>query len=309
VIVSVATSSWSGFGTTVVVGVTRVEELDAATCRVRDVLHEIDGAANRFRVDSEVSRVNRAGGAAVRVSAMFVRVATCALRAARITGGDLDPTIGASLRVAGYDRDFAAISSGCEPVQFVRAAGWRCVRLDADSKMIRLPMGVELDFGATAKALAADIAAARAVAGARGGVIVSIGGDLATAGTPPRGGWPVRVTDDHRAVEDGTGQTVAVSSGGLATSSTRSRRWSRGSAELHHILDPATGAPVSEHWRTVSVVAGSCVDANIASTTAILRGAAAPRWLAGAGLPARLVRTDGSVAVTAGWPANEQAAR
>jgi thiamine biosynthesis lipoprotein len=73
---------------------------------------------------------------------------------------------------------------------------------------------------------------------------------------------------------------------------------------MHHIINPATGEPASSCWRTVSVAAGSCVDANTASTAAIVRSGAALTWLQETGLPARLVRHDGSVEITAGWPAD-----
>jgi len=51
------------------------------------------------------------------------------------------------------------------------------------------------------------------------------------------------------------------------------------------------------------VAAATCVDANVAATAAIVRGEASPAWLASLGLPARLVRPDGSVVRVAGWPA------
>ena len=86
------------------------------------------------------------------------------------------------------------------------------------------------------------------------------------------------------------------------------RRWRRGDHELHHILDPASGSPVREHWRTVSVAAASCVDANIASTTAIIRGERAPLWLAELALPARLVALNGAITLIAGWPAETETA-
>ena len=303
-----ASTSWPALGTNATIVVANRAGLAAACRSVRSVIEEIDSAASRFREDSEISRVNAAAGAPVLVTESFVRAARCALRAARITNGDLDPTIGASLRIAGYDRDFALVGPGAG-VRFARAAGWRCVELDDARRIVRVPAGVELDFGATAKALAADVAAARASAAiGGGGVLVSLGGDIATAGPAPADGWSVRVTDDHAAGPDAPGQTIALRSGGLATSSTTRRRWTRGSTNVHHILDPATGAPVREHWRTVSVAAACCVDANIASTTAIIRGAAAPAWLEGSGLPARLVAASGAVAVTSGWPTGERAA-
>jgi thiamine biosynthesis lipoprotein len=219
-----------------------------------------------------------------------------------LTNGDLDPTIGSSLRVAGYDRDFAAIRAG-GPVRFRRAGGWRCVELDDARSIVRVPAGVELDYGATAKALAADIAASDASAAGVAGVLVSIGGDIATAGTPPADGWAVLVADDHAGGAGQPGQTITLRSGGLATSSTTVRRWLRGERDVHHILDPATGRPAAERWRTVSVAAACCVDANIASTAAIVRGERAAGWLEQLALPARLVSPDGAVTLTAGWPA------
>ena len=72
---------------------------------------------------------------------------------------------------------------------------------------------------------------------------------------------------------------------------------------VHHIVDPASGLPAAERWRTVSVAAASCVDANGAATAAIVMGEAAAAWLDGMGLAARLVRPDGSVTSTSRWPA------
>ncbi|HZD66226.1 MAG TPA: FAD:protein FMN transferase, partial [Acidimicrobiales bacterium] len=79
----------------------------------------------------------------------------------------------------------------------------------------------------------------------------------------------------------------------------------RGTEVLHHIVDPATGAPAGGPWRTVSVAAGTCVDANTAATAAVVRGEDAPAWLGDRGLPARLVAWDGTVRVVAGWPGTD----
>jgi thiamine biosynthesis lipoprotein len=301
VIVVTPSVTWRALGTTVVVLASDPRELTAAASTVRRVIDEIDLACSRFREDSELCRLNAAGGSPMRVSRLFVRATRCALRAARLTDGDLDPTIGGSLRAAGYDRDFAALRRG-GPVRFRRAGGWRCVELDDAHSTVRLPVGVELDYGATAKALAADVAAAAAASDLRGGVLVSIGGDIAIAGTPPADGWPVRVSEDHASSGETPGQTVTLRGGGLATSSTTVRRWHRGELELHHILNPATGLPASEHWRTVTVAAACCVDANVASTAAIVRGEQAPRWLESLSLPSRLVALDGTITLAAGWP-------
>src|SRR5262249_37441771 len=91
-------------------------------------------------------------------------------------------------------------------------------------------------------------------------------------------------------------------SGGLATSSTTVRRWAHRDGVHHHLLDPRTLLPAREYWRTASVAAGSCTDANIASPPAILLGAGAPDWLSAVPLPARLVTPPGDVVRVAGWP-------
>jgi thiamine biosynthesis lipoprotein len=267
-------------------------------------LADIDAACSRFRPDSELAAVNAARGRAVPVSPLLLDALEVALRAARLTGGLVDPTVGGALVLSGYDRDFALVrGSRVRRVRAGRVAGWSVVELDRDAGTVRLPAGVRLDLGATAKALAADGAAAGALEAGVRGVLVNLGGDIATAGDAPAGGWAVRVTDSHRAGPDAAGQDVTIASGGLSTSSTTVRRWRRRGGAAHHIVDPRTGLPAAEHWRTVSVAAASCVDANIASTAAIVLGAPAPGWLADGGMPARLVSRAGAVTTTAGWPA------
>jgi len=132
------------------------------------------------------------------------------------------------------------------------------------------------------------------------------------AGEPPAGGWRVGILDDlvcaasaSQAGPGGPGRAVIIRDGGLATSSTRARAWQRGGTRLHHIIVPGTGLPVDSCWRTVSVAAATCVDANTASTAAIVRGERAVRWLEELRLPARLVRRDGTTVLTAGWPAGD----
>jgi thiamine biosynthesis lipoprotein len=236
-----------------------------------------------------------------------------ALAAARWTGGLTDPTVGDALVSLGYDRDFAAIDPDSErpgaPVPGpVPAPGWRLVRLDG--RLLRLPGGIRLDLGATAKGVGSD-RAARAVmsaTGYQGGVLVSLGGDIAVAGTPPRDGWPVTVAEEPDETSPPGGQLVRLAAGAVATSSVTVRRWRRGGAARHHIVDPRTGYPADGPWRTVTVAAATCADANAASTAAIVAGAAAPDWLAAAGLPARLTGHDGRVRGLNGWPGPEAGA-
>jgi thiamine biosynthesis lipoprotein len=267
-------------------------------------LAAIDLACSRFRDDAELAGLNRAAGAAVAVSPLLLEAVEVALRAARLTDGAVDPTVGTAMRILGYDRDFSELGGGGQPLTVTVGAvpGWRHVSIDPKASTVRVPAGVELDLGATAKALCADRAARAAAEATGSGVLVSLGGDIAVGGEAPEGGWPVGIADDHTAAADECSQTVLISSGGLATSSTTARRWTRGGRQLHHLIDPATGQPAVECWRTVSVCAGSCVDANIASTAAVILGPSAPRWLEARGLPARLVATGGQVTVVGGWP-------
>jgi FAD:protein FMN transferase len=264
----------------------------------RAAVAELDASCSRFRDDSELVRLNEVGTAAV--SPLLLDAVDAALEVARETNGLVDPTVGGALRALGYDRDFAVVvRRGADPLfDLVPATGWESVRLDRESATIRLRPGTELDLGATAKALAAD-SIARAIRAATGTpVLVSLGGDIAVAGDPPADGWPIRVAGS---------QTVSIREGGLATSSTTVRRWRAGRLELHHIVDPRTGASAPEVWQTVSVAAPTCLEANGAATAAIVLGDAAPPWLEARGLPARLVHRDGSTRETAGWPAADLA--
>lgn len=294
------------FGTDALVAVSDPARGDVAVAAVTRVVEEFDRACSRFRLDSELSAVNSAAGRSVRVGPVLLEAVSAALRAARLTDGDVDPTVGEALIALGYDRTFSEVSAATARSRPLAAVpGWRTVQIDVDAGTIRVPPGVSLDLGATAKALAADRAAAAALETAGCGVLVSFGGDLAVAGPTPDEGWRVRVTDDHRGGVEAPGQWITVWGGGLATSSTFVRRWETDAGVAHHLVDPATGGSVDSVWRTVSVCAASCLDANIASTAAIIRGVAAATWLEGLGLPSRLVGVDGTVCHVAGWPASD----
>ncbi|HEY7880046.1 MAG TPA: FAD:protein FMN transferase, partial [Streptosporangiaceae bacterium] len=188
--------------------------------------------------------------------------------------------------------------------------GWQEVRLDGP--LLWLPAGVLLDLGATAKGLGSDRAARAVMAatGHTGGVLISLGGDIATAGIPPRDGWPIVAADrpdqpGPRPASAGPAQLVRLPRGAVATSSISCRSWRRAGRVLHHIVDPRTGLPASGPWQTASVAAMTCADANAAATASIVAGEVAPRWLAAAGLPARLVSHDGQVRHLGGWPEHD----
>jgi FAD:protein FMN transferase len=137
---------------------------------------------------------------------------------------------------------------------------------------------------------------------------VILGCDIATAGDAPSSGWSIRIQDSPGSPDDAQVAStciIALADGALATSSVQHRRWRRGGRFHHHIIDPRTGRPADSPWRTVSVTAESCVDANIASTAAVVMGEPAVGWLMAHGLPARLVGTDGRVRRVNGWPEDD----
>lgn len=306
-----AATDWSALGTQVRLLVTDPARLAAARGLLESDLDGLDLACSRFRPDSELVALDNADGRWTPLSPLLAEALAVALEAARATGGDLDPTIGDALSVLGYDRDFAQVPTrGPAITVSVRPApGWRRVELDCATRSLRMPSGTRLDLGATAKAWAADRAASRIAARMHCGVLVSLGGDIATAGPAPEGGWRVRVqdvTDDPGRPPIGKAQTITLRSGGLATSSVTARRWERGGAVLHHIVDPRNGLPAPTVWRTVSVAADTCVAANTASTAAIIRGKQAINTLTRDHVPARLVDSDGAVSTTGGWPPEQE---
>jgi thiamine biosynthesis lipoprotein len=293
-----AARDWDVWSTTARVVVTEPSRLDEAAGLVVEHLAEVDLAASRFRDDSEISRL---GPTPTRVSPVLAHLLREALAAARRTQGAVDPTVGAAMAALGYDRDIREVrleQRDGRPVAVVAPIpGWRRVRLDGD--VVSVPEGVQLDLGATAKAVAADTAAARVASRLRTGVLVSLGGDLATAGPAPEGGWQVLVQD----TDDDPACTLSLAAGvGLATSSTVRRTWQADGESRHHILDPRTGRPASTAWRSVSVAASSCVAANAYATAAIVKGRPALGWLHREGMLARLVDEHRQVHHVGGWP-------
>jgi thiamine biosynthesis lipoprotein len=302
-------ADWQALGTGVTVLTTDPAHIAAAALEVRQELADVDAACSRFRPDSEIEVANRSHGHQVAVGPLLAEAIQAALRAAELTDGAVDPTVGEAMEVLGYDRDFAAIDpTGAAVVKMAPVKGWQAVRFNHRWGTLTMPAGIKLDLGATAKALAADRAARRAHERAGCGVLVSLGGDISVAGAEPDTGWHIKVTDWHGSGPAAPGPVVTIHSGGLATSSTAVRRWQRGGVEMHHIVDPYTGRPAEPVWRTVTVAAATCVDANVASTAAIVKGEAAVAWLASTGLAARLVRPDGRETLVGGWPAERRAA-
>ena len=304
----IPSTSFRALGTTALVATPRRADLLHARGILAAQLDELDRACSRFRDDSQLSIANAHAGERVHIGRLLADAVDAALRAARDTDGIVDPTLGAHLRAAGYDRTYALVQArdgwtfAAAPP---RRATWVEVELDRSAGLLRVPQGSELDLGATAKALAADHAARTIAEALDAPVLVSLGGDIAVAGDSE---WTIRVAERHDAPLDGDGPLVAIRSGGIATSSTTARRWRTDRGDAHHLIDPRTGRPAQSRWRTVTVAAPSCLEANVAATAAIVLGDDATGWLRDRGLTSRLVADDGAVVHVCDWPAEADAA-
>ena len=323
---------WSALGTYAQLVVDDGVDDRAALVVARQIVDAVDASCSRFRPDSDLSRASAAAGTWVEVDPLLVRAVDAAIEAARWTGGLVDPTLGRALVELGYDRDLDLVRAGPSPrtggsptggstaagaraegrtvlrttphERRLASGGWEELETDL-AGWIRVPAGCSLDLGATGKAFAADLVANAVVLAVGGSVVVSLGGDVAAVCQDGRTSWPVLVSDTAGPDLDVAGETVMLGTGGLATSSIRHRRWTHDGAAVHHILDPRTGRPAATTVASATVRAPSCVEANAASTAAVILGDDASGWLEERGLDAVLVDQDGRSSRYGGWSAPE----
>jgi thiamine biosynthesis lipoprotein len=301
-----AVSRLRALGTSVTVATVREEHLAPAEAMLRAELDAVDRACSRFRADAEIWAVMRGDGRPVAVSPLLFAVFETACAVAMQTSGAVDPTVGAAVAGLGYDRDFDTMAlDGEDDFEPVPARGWWTIELDRRQHTVKVPAGVLVDLGSSAKAFAAERAASLIATALDAGVLVSLGGDIAVGGTPPAEGWTIAIAEDAAADPACARRNFTIYEGGVASSSTVVRTWRRGQRRLHHIVDPLTGDVASDRWSLVTVAAPSCVDANAATTAAVVWGDEAVGRLRGLGYPARLVGRDGEVITICGWPAED----
>jgi thiamine biosynthesis lipoprotein len=297
---------FDAFGSYGFLAVRRPGALPDALALARQVVADVDATCSRFREDSDLSRANRRPGRWVDVDPLLVAAVGVAREAAVESAGLVSPLLGRPLVQLGYDRDLAELhelrDAPDQPVDIPDVDAWRAIGLDRAGR-IRVPEGTALDLGSTGKAFAADLVATAVERELAVPAVVSLGGDVRVA-APDGRPWPVAVSEQPGA----PATTVWLDHGGLATSSTRVRRWSRAGDTRHHLLDPRTGRPAPEVWRTVTATGPTCVAANTASTAAVVLGADAPRWLAAHSVTARLVDATGRPTYLGGWPADSREA-
>jgi FAD:protein FMN transferase len=298
------TRSFHAIGTTATVVVQQDVDAGPAARVLATELASIDVACSRFRQDSELQLLHASAGRTVGVSALLFEALSVACVGAELTGGAVDPTVGNAIAALGYDADLHEVRARPPgpPRALGRVAGYHHVQLNARDRTVRIPRGVSLDLGSSAKALAADRAVARIADRIGAGALVSLGGDVAVAGAPPPGGWPIGIARQSSTPLEEVDQVVAIADGGLASSGTSARTWTSGDREVHHIIDPRSGECVEPYWSVVSATGSSCVEANLVTTAAIVWGERALDELARFGQSMRLVRFDGKVFSLHGWP-------
>ena len=303
------TARWPLWSTYVHLAVADDRVLPVARSVADEVLARVERACSRFRPDSDLSVANHCAGSWVEVDPLLCAAVRAALWAAEVTDGLVDPCLGRALVSLGYDDDLAVVQGrpdGHRPATSAAPAhrphAWREVQVADDALLV--PAGAALDLGALGKAWAADVVARAAADAAGCTTVVSLGGDVRVAGPTgaPAPSWRVRVGETADELEDTPTSPLVVVAGGLATSTTLSRRWRSAGSLHHHVLDPATGRPAAAPYRTVTAGGSSCLAANAASTAALVLGDAAPQWLAANGVTARLVARDGTVTTVGEWP-------
>jgi FAD:protein FMN transferase len=241
--------------------------------QIRELFAECDAVFSRFRSGSELSRINRSDATVVEVTPVFARAVSVALGAAEQTRGLVDPSLGAALEAAGYDRNFDELIPDERPLGPPHPASWRALAIVGG--ILFRGAGTKLDLNGVVKSMAVD----DAVALLPGDGYVSAGGDLAT-----RGEMDVLLP---------AGATVALRGGGIATSGSSKRNWIRGGELQHHLIDPRTGRPARSCWTDVTVAAGSCVAADVAARAAFILSEEGPRWLDDRGLAGSFVAPEG----------------
>lgn len=233
---------------------------------------EVEAELSRFRPDSGLSRLNAtAGQGAQPVSPLLWTVLSHALQAARTSHGLFDPTVLRPLRAAGYNCSYELLvdGNGTGDTAGRPAWGWRLIGLSAPERFVELPTGIGIDLGGIAKGWTVDRVADELAQ--HGPVLVDAGGDIRAIGAPDREGWPIALQDPFDETRDRA--VIGLRDGAVATSSIGRRRWQRDGQLRHHIIDPRTGQSSDSDLHTVTVVANTAEEADVAAKVALLLGA------------------------------------
>jgi FAD:protein FMN transferase len=251
--------------------------LDTALRNVVSFIEHLERCWSRFIPSSDVSRINQLGpaGGTIGVDPSTVTLLATMIEGHEMTAGRFDPSVLRAVIAEGYETSYVdprQVSAVFAAAPTRQGSLWE-LELDPSANTVTVPGGLVIDPGGVGKGLAADLAVARLLEAGVTGAMVEIGGDLAMAGTSvDPAGWLVDV--EHPNPADGLVCSLAVSGGGVATSSVRSRRWVLDGVERHHQIDPRTTRCSSTDLDAVTVIAPSGWLAEVHATAALAVGSA-----------------------------------
>ena len=255
----------------VVVVASGTAEAQIALATAEQAVHDREARWSRFLPESELSILNRSCGRPVIVAEDTFGLVCRAIDAWQLTGGVFDPTVGASLLAAGYDRSFELVTRDDPPraVPSMPAATPAGIELHDTTNSIVLPEGVTLDLGGIAKGATCDAIVDELMGGGVLGCCINIGGDLRVAGrSPDPRGWTVTLdcpgSSEVRA--------ITVGEGAVCTSTTTKRRWRTTGGYEHHLRNAATGAKLDTGLVSASVIAATAQQAEVLAKVAIAAG-------------------------------------
>nr|WP_231713060.1 FAD:protein FMN transferase [Arthrobacter sp. zg-Y769] len=209
--------------------------LDPATqAAVAEVVGSYDRTYSRFRSDSTVARMAEAAGNFV-LPASAAPLLTLFDTLQRLTGGAVNPLVGRSLEVLGYDAGYSFLPSGSP----VPAAAWAETvswTTDGSATTLTISAPVTFDIGAAGKGQLVDLVSAVLAEAGHREYVVDAGSDLRSAGAAE-----LRVALEHPYDTTRAIGVLTLADRALCASAVNRRQWGDG---LHHVLDARTGAPV-----------------------------------------------------------------
>jgi thiamine biosynthesis lipoprotein len=227
---------------------------------------------SRFRPDSLVSRINRAAGREwVAVDPEMEQLLKLCDTLQFMTQGVLDPTALPLIQLWNWKAEKPRVPSAPEIAAALRLVGWSKVQR-APGKVLLPLAGMALDFGGFGKEYAVDVVAQIAQDHGIANALVDFGHDLRALGAPPgRPAWHIGLENPDQ--PGATFASVGLSgSRGIASSGDYLRCFTVDGRRYGHIVDPRTGWPVANGCIQVTVIAGTCLQAGILSTTAFVLG-------------------------------------
>jgi len=282
--------------------VARPQGVDVPTLRaeIEALLEQVNAEMSTYRADAVITAFNRAeAGATVQLPTGFARVLEAALQLAKESDGAFDPTVGPLTNLWGFGPD-AALDRvpDADALEAARqSVGWIRLSWDPATRMLRQPGDAFLDLSAIAKGWGVDLIGEHLNARGINDWLVDIGGDMRASGRRPDGGpWRVAIERPTPGTRD-IHQIIELADIAIATSGSYRNFFESGGRRYAHTIDPRTGWPVDHDTVSVTVLAGTCMEADgLATLLGVLPPDEAERFANQRGLAVLwLLEQDGSI--------------